>query len=226
MCVRDGLFLDWRGTLFLVNPKMVTPRISIKLISFESSHQLPPADTTFSLLTQHLDTINTKIKFENEFTSEIEFFFGKKLDNSIKQNERHDLWKFQRCFFIFSPNTATFIFHASVWLLRITSKKPKKKQTCRRARKIKIIYTDRELNCGSNKRLFVIFGRVLKNLCSNRLTKSGVVREFDNAHEPFEKLKNRKARTRYVLTLEWIGKKSGLSMLKSTKNRAFFEPCI
>lgn len=70
---------------------MVTPRISIKLISFESSHQLPPADTTFSLLTQHLDTINTKIKFENEFTSEIEFFFGKKVDNSIKQNERHDL---------------------------------------------------------------------------------------------------------------------------------------
>ncbi len=39
----------------MVNPKMVTPPISTKLISFESSNQMPPARATFRLLVHDLD---------------------------------------------------------------------------------------------------------------------------------------------------------------------------
>ena len=69
-------------------------------------------------------------------------------------------------------------------------------QTYCLAKIIKNIYTDGEFNGGSGKYFFVIFWRFLKKLCQNWLTKSGVLRESDNAHEPFEKLKNRKVRTR------------------------------
>ena len=77
-----------------------------------------------------------------------------------------------------------------------------KKATYHQAKILKSIDTDRELNCGSNELFFVNFGRFSKKLCQNPLTKSGVLRRLNYAHEPFEKLKNRKARTRKVLTLE------------------------
>ena len=58
MCVQDGKIRQRRGTLFLVNPKMATQPIPTKVISFESSHQLPPAHAKFNGLAQRLGPEN------------------------------------------------------------------------------------------------------------------------------------------------------------------------
>ena len=178
---------------------MTTSPILTKLISFESSHQMPPADTTFSLLAQLLDTKNVKIKskiqfFQNNFGTTD--FFQKKTWQVCQKQQNTTSVKVSDLFFYFSPIYSNFIFYASRFNLNIKFKKIKKTQPYRQAKIIKLIYTDREFNGGSDKHLFVIFREFLRKLCSNPLTKSGMLRESDNAHEPFEKLENRKVRTR------------------------------